>query len=202
MSTIEIQGEGSESEEEIAISQQLHSCSNTQSTVNPISSHGTIVAGEASESEDDQYPNVQPAQTVHPQKPRLTADTDQQSKSTISNDNTVSNEPISPASELSETQSTQKQEKTVRSGEKYDTLLHRKLREKNLQLRNEINARITDMYSNANYKLEDTVNQICKTQSVLQDISQTVHTLKDDAVRVNNAVDIQFFQSFLPDVKI
>ena len=42
------------------------------------------------------------------------------------------------------------------------------LGEKNIQLRSEIVRRITDMYGNAINRLEDTVNQICKTQSVLQ----------------------------------
>lgn len=66
MSTIEIQGEGSESEEESETNQPLLSSTNVKSDVNSISSHGIIIAGEASESDDDQplptTPSVQPVQ--------------------------------------------------------------------------------------------------------------------------------------------
>ena len=72
MSTIEIQGEGSESEEETETNQPFLGSTNVKSDVNSTSGHGIIIAGEASESDDDDQPIH--TQSVQPIQPRYRHD--------------------------------------------------------------------------------------------------------------------------------
>ena len=64
MSNAEIQGEGSESEEENETNQQFLGSTNVQSDVNSTSGHGIIIAGEASESDDDEPIHIQSVQPI------------------------------------------------------------------------------------------------------------------------------------------
>ncbi|XP_050525833.1 uncharacterized protein LOC126896780 isoform X5 [Daktulosphaira vitifoliae] len=127
-----------------------------------------LVLGEASESEDEdvQY-NDNNRSILH-----LNTESKNQEFDIIRESNTISQ------SKLKKTKK-RNQKKDIVQGENSkiseDTLLHRKLKEKNMQFYSNISILSTLMYSNAVNELNETDQQLVKAQVLLQ---ETVNSWK------------------------
>ncbi|XP_069130325.1 biogenesis of lysosome-related organelles complex 1 subunit 3-like isoform X2 [Argopecten irradians] len=150
----------------------------------------TVVTGEASESEDDETEDV-PTPQDQQQLPPLKVDTNGKGD----NDDILAGDglssPVSP---------TQKITDVYRP--KYDTLLHRKLRERNTSLRRHMVDAVHQSYQTSTKDLHNTTQQLHKSQSVVMDISHNMRLLTNDLFYLEDKIDIITTCQILPDINI
>ncbi|XP_033106973.1 biogenesis of lysosome-related organelles complex 1 subunit 3-like [Anneissia japonica] len=73
---------------------------------------------------------------------------------------------------------------------KYDTLLHRKLRERNIALHRDMNEVISQAFQNARKDLSSSSQQLSRTQSVIQDACHTLRIFSNDLKSMEEKLDI------------
>ncbi|KAK3577831.1 hypothetical protein CHS0354_000226 [Potamilus streckersoni] len=169
-----VQGEAPESDEEDVSSSSLPPVQKS-----PI--HGVVVSGEASESEDEVDANQQrlPPLTVHPNSEGDKAD--------ITNIGL----PQSPTSPYQD---------TVKP--KYDTLLHKKLRERNIAFRQRLVDTVLQAYTLSARDLHNNTLQLLKTQGTLQDIANHMRVLTNDLFHLEDKVDTISTCTILPEITL
>ncbi|XP_071955287.1 uncharacterized protein [Antedon mediterranea] len=85
----------------------------------------------------------------------------------------------------------QKQVKNLeRDLPKYDTLLHRKLRERNIALHRDMNEVISQAFQNARKDLSHSSQQLSRTQAVIQDACHTLRIFSNDLKSMEEKLDI------------
>ncbi|KAL5010522.1 hypothetical protein ScPMuIL_012827 [Solemya velum] len=171
-----VQGEASESDDEddATIIDRMKTVPPTQ--------HNIVVSGEASES-DEEIDTSQKEAHVPPLKVNTEGKGDLED---ITNGKmTVS--PTSPA-EFNKP--------------KYDTLLHRKLRERNGLFRRHIIETIANVYQGCVKNIHNTTLQLLKTQSAIQDTSYHMRLLTNDLFHLEDRIDIVSGCHLLPDINI
>ncbi|XP_033741180.1 biogenesis of lysosome-related organelles complex 1 subunit 3-like [Pecten maximus] len=158
----------------------------TNNTTDP---EQTVVSGEASESEDDEA-DV-PTKQDRPEFPPLKVDTNGKGD----NDDIISGDQLSTS-----TSPTLKSADVYRP--KHDTLLHRKLRERNTSLRRHIVDAVHQAYQTSTKDLHNTTQQLHKSQSVVMDISHNMRLLTNDLFYLEDKIDIITTCKILPDINI
>ncbi|KAL3882816.1 hypothetical protein ACJMK2_029122 [Sinanodonta woodiana] len=168
-----VKGEAPESDEE-----------DSSSTLIPVQkspSHGVVVSGEASESEDEDDMTQQsiPPLTVHPDSEGDKAD--------------ITNIGLSQSS-------TSPYHDAVKP--KYDTLLHKKLRERNIAFRRHLVDTILQTYTLSARDLHNNTLQLLKTQGTLQDIANHMRVLTNDLFHLEDKVDTISTCTILPEITL
>ncbi|OWF46653.1 biogenesis of lysosome-related organelles complex 1 subunit 3-like [Mizuhopecten yessoensis] len=150
----------------------------------------TVVSGEASESEEDET-DVPTNKQDKPELPPLKVDTNGKGD----NDDITSGDRVStPTSPTSRTADVYRP--------KYDTLLHRKLRERNNSLRHHMVDAVHQAYQTSTKDLHNTAQQLHKSQSVVMDISHNMRLLTNDLFYLEDKIDIITTCKILPDINI
>ncbi|XP_050525831.1 uncharacterized protein LOC126896780 isoform X3 [Daktulosphaira vitifoliae] len=150
-----------------------------------------LVLGEASESEDEdvQY-NDNNRSILH-----LNTESKNQEFDIIRESNTIS-------------QKTKKrnQKKDIVQGENSkiseDTLLHRKLKEKNMQFYSNISILSTLMYSNAVNELNETDQQLVKAQVLLQETVNSWKYIEQNLSHVRRKLTDILSEDYIPKINI
>ncbi|XP_060077473.1 biogenesis of lysosome-related organelles complex 1 subunit 3-like [Ylistrum balloti] len=176
-----VQGEASESDDDEV------DASITKNTTDPEQT-ATVVSGEASESEDDE--TDVPLEQDKPQLTPLKVDTNGKGDNDIISGDRLST-PTSPIQKTSDVYRP-----------KYDTLLHRKLRDRNALLRRHMVDAVHQAYQTATKDLHNTTQQLHKSQSLVMDISHNMRLLTNDLFYLEDKIDIITTCKILPDINI
>ncbi|XP_064618060.1 biogenesis of lysosome-related organelles complex 1 subunit 3-like [Liolophura sinensis] len=177
-----VEGEAPESDEDEEvrqISENSQSQNDTVSTPQRVRT-GLVVAGEASESEEEE---IDTRETVPP----LMVNKDGEGDGSRVLLREESHSPL-----------------LDRQAEKpkYNTLLHKKLRERHAMFRRHLVASSAQMYLSASKDLHNTTQQLMKTQLVVQDISHNMRLLTNDLFHLEDRIDIISSCNLLPDINI
>ncbi|XP_050525829.1 uncharacterized protein LOC126896780 isoform X1 [Daktulosphaira vitifoliae] len=154
-----------------------------------------LVLGEASESEDEdvQY-NDNNRSILH-----LNTESKNQEFDIIRESNTISQ------SKLKKTKK-RNQKKDIVQGENSkiseDTLLHRKLKEKNMQFYSNISILSTLMYSNAVNELNETDQQLVKAQVLLQETVNSWKYIEQNLSHVRRKLTDILSEDYIPKINI
>ncbi|XP_064627261.1 biogenesis of lysosome-related organelles complex 1 subunit 3-like [Lineus longissimus] len=89
---------------------------------------------------------------------------------------------------------------SIRDQVKYDTLLHRKLKERNISLRRNLVIMKSQAYLRAGKELKNTTQQLIKSQSAIQDVSNNMRLLTNDLFHLEDKIDIITSCQILPDL--
>ncbi|XP_013379794.1 biogenesis of lysosome-related organelles complex 1 subunit 3 [Lingula anatina] len=141
---------------------------------------GVVVSGEASESEEEETDNEF---TNHQDLVPLNVDTSKSGDSLHG--------PITPKTRLIEKEEL-----------KYDTLLHKKLRERNVSLRRSLVDTVHQVYVGGSKELKNTTLQLVKSQNAIQDVSHNLRLLTNDLFNLEDKIDIVLSCTLLPDINI
>lgn len=134
---------------------------------------GMVVPGEASESDDDEQLNL----PAHYKPADAVAFSDDQPAGSP----TTESDFALPA---------------------YDSLLHRKLRESNTSMRNNLNEFISKQFDCATKTLQSVGQQMANSQLLIQDVSHTMRLLTNDLFQLEDKVDIVVTCPILPHVTV
>ncbi|VDI58722.1 biogenesis of lysosome-related organelles complex 1 subunit 3 [Mytilus galloprovincialis] len=181
----------------------------------------TVVAGEASESDDDE-PSVQtpkkqseetvPIQSAAATKAVVVSGEASESDEEIETSQTKHLPPLnvdkdSKADEdliIVDASSIPGIEKAHLYGHgtsKYDSLLHRKLRERNIAFRRHLVDSVHQVYISSSKDLHNIRLQLHKTQGALNDVSHNMSLLTNDLFKLDNTLDTVSTCTILPDIK-
>ncbi|XP_074642256.1 uncharacterized protein LOC141899709 [Tubulanus polymorphus] len=83
---------------------------------------------------------------------------------------------------------------------KYDTLLHRKLREKNIDLLRHLTLMKSEMYANGSRNLRNTTQQLIKSQTIIQEVSHNMRLMTNNLFNLEDKIDIISQCNLLPDI--
>ncbi|XP_071493996.1 uncharacterized protein [Diadema antillarum] len=83
---------------------------------------------------------------------------------------------------------------------KYDTLLHRKLRERNISLQANVHEAVAQAIQAGHKDLSGTNQMLTKAQMVIQDVCYSMRHFSDDIKNINNKLDIIATSGYLPDI--
>lgn len=172
-----VPGEASESDDEENPVQQSNKTA---------SATATIVSGEASESEEEEEINTSQDNALPP----LKVDTEGKGDKDDITNGEIPPSPTTPTF------------KTHEFKPKYDTLLHRKLRERNMALRRHIVDTVHHTYLTAAKDLSNTTQQLHKSQSAIMDIQHHMRLLTNDSFNLEDKIDIITSCKLLPDITI
>ncbi|CAC5394495.1 BLOC1S3 [Mytilus coruscus] len=84
---------------------------------------------------------------------------------------------------------------------KYDSLLHRKLRERNIAFRRHLVDSVHQVYLSSSKDLHNIRLQLHKTQGALNDVSHNMSLLTNDLFKLDNTLDTVSTCTILPDIK-
>ncbi|XP_041354171.1 biogenesis of lysosome-related organelles complex 1 subunit 3-like isoform X2 [Gigantopelta aegis] len=90
----------------------------------------------------------------------------------------------------------------VTSRPKYDTLLHRKLREKNLAFHHHLVEIGSQAYLSSAKQLQNITQNLLKSHKAIQDISHNMRLLTNDLFHLEDKIDIIATCHLLPDINI
>lgn len=85
---------------------------------------------------------------------------------------------------------------------KFDSPLHRKLRERNLVLRTDIVEGVTRVYRAANDRLASSTFHLTRAQSAAQDVAHNTRVMLDDLHSLSDHLDKILAPEFLPSIKM
>ncbi|XP_071133572.1 biogenesis of lysosome-related organelles complex 1 subunit 3-like isoform X2 [Mytilus edulis] len=178
----------------------------------------TVVAGEASESDDDE-PSVQ-TQKKHSEETIQSAavtkavvvsgeasESDEEIETSQTKHLPPLNDKDSKADEdliIVDASSIPGIEKAHLYGHgtsKYDSLLHRKLRERNIAFRRHLVDSVHQVYLSSSKDLHNIRLQLHKTQGALNDVSHNMSLLTNDLFKLDNTLDTVSTCTILPDIK-
>ncbi|XP_035204375.1 biogenesis of lysosome-related organelles complex 1 subunit 3-like isoform X2 [Stegodyphus dumicola] len=137
--------------------------------------HGIVISGEASESDEE-------IDTHH---------TLPQSGSDFS---------INDSWDRSSAEPVEKDASREGSAALYNTLLHKKLREKNQTLRRNIVELVTQPYESASKEIHNISQQLIKSQLLVQELRNTIRRLTNDLFDMEDKMEALRTGSFLPDI--
>lgn len=186
-----VSGEASEtdSEDELAAAAEMLAGRSEPSIGEELRQSGVVVQGEASEteSEEDEEENLARAeqQKFPSQLPPLKVDRSSRSPSIGSQSSIKSSSSANKASPL--------------DPPKYDTLLHRKLRERNASLQVNIQEAVAQAIQAKHKDLSNANQMLTKSQMVIQDVCYSMRHFSDDIKRTNDKLDIISTSGYLPD---
>lgn len=84
----------------------------------------------------------------------------------------------------------------------YDSLLHRKLRETNAVMREELDGLLRKRFDAATKNLRSTVQQLSSSQQIIQEISYTMRLLTNNLFQLEDKVDIVVTCPIIPEVNM
>ncbi|XP_052710823.1 biogenesis of lysosome-related organelles complex 1 subunit 3-like [Crassostrea angulata] len=167
----------------------------------------TVVDGEASESDEeeevDEIPDVR-------QSDQNLVNAVSISGEALESDDEGETDPPIPALRVEHRDSGTGQEETgshsvtrlYSSKPKYDSLLHKKLREKNASLRRHLVDSVHQMYLVSAKDLHNTSLQLHKSKALIGDLSHNMRNLTNDLFHLEDRVDIITSCMILPDINI
>lgn len=135
--------------------------------------HGIVISGEASESDEE-------------------IDTHQGSSQ--------SGIEFADFFEKSYSEQSEKNGAQFESPTQHNTLLHKKLREKNLTLRKNIVEYVTQPYESASKEIHTISQQLIKSQILVQDLRNTIRRLTNDLFDMEDKMEALRTGSFLPEM--
>ncbi|XP_071114154.1 biogenesis of lysosome-related organelles complex 1 subunit 3-like [Haliotis cracherodii] len=144
---------------------------------------GTVISGEASESEEEVDTSLQGSQEL----PALKVDRNRGEDLQGSDPTQL---PILTTTRM------------VTSKPKYDTLLHRKLRERNLQFHGHLVSLGSHAYLSAAKHINNTTQQLLKSHVAIQDVSHNMRLMTNDLFRLEDKINIISSCNLLPDINI
>lgn len=140
----------------------------------PVSGVGTVVSGEASESDEESAAPLNLLPSLHVSLP-VSAVT-----------------PTTAASSVT---------KSVPRPSS-DSLLHRKLRETNTAIREELHGLLQKQYETATKNVRTTIQQLTTSQQTIQEISYTMRLLTNNLFQLEDKTDIVVTCPILPEVNV
>ncbi|KAK7107626.1 biogenesis of lysosome-related organelles complex 1 subunit 3-like isoform X1 [Littorina saxatilis] len=149
-----------------------------------------VVAGEASESEEEEV-DTSVSESGSPELTPLKVEPSKKLERGSSSD--LSDVPMLMSPRMAESRYNKP---------KYDTLLHRKLRENNWQLHEHMVEVAGQAYLGAARSLSSTTTHLVKSHSVVQDISHSMRLLTNDLFHLEDRIDIIQSCKLLPDINI
>ncbi|XP_002740812.2 uncharacterized protein LOC100378094 [Saccoglossus kowalevskii] len=169
-----VEGEASESESEEEINTSHHQLV------------GLVVAGEASETDSEDEDSVKTGSGLPPLKVKHGSPGDSFSFGSSSGSEITVDDSKPRRKEIS----------------KYDTLLHRRLRERNAALRNHLESAVNHTYQSGTRDINNTTQQLAKSQMYIQDVSHNLRVLSSDLQSLKNKVDIVMNCNILPTLHV
>ncbi|GBL90453.1 hypothetical protein AVEN_179389-1 [Araneus ventricosus] len=136
--------------------------------------HGIVISGEASESDEEI--------DTHQALPQSGSDF------------SISESWGRSSAELGEKDSSRD------SSVQYNTLLHKKLREKNLMLRKNLVELVTQPYESASKEIHTISQQLIKSQLLVQELRNTIRRLTHDLFDMEDKMEALRTGSFLPEM--
>ncbi|XP_041463059.1 biogenesis of lysosome-related organelles complex 1 subunit 3-like [Lytechinus variegatus] len=82
---------------------------------------------------------------------------------------------------------------------RYDTLLHRKLRERNISLQINLQDAVAQAIQAKHKEFSNTNQMLTKSQTVIQDVCYSMRHFSDDIKRTNDKLDIISTSGYLPE---
>ncbi|XP_042910108.1 biogenesis of lysosome-related organelles complex 1 subunit 3 isoform X2 [Parasteatoda tepidariorum] len=137
--------------------------------------HGIVISGEASESDDEI--------DTHHAIPLSASDLS-----------------VSPSWEKNFTEPSEKTSSAGSSTTQHNTLLHKKLREKNQVLRKNIVELVTQPYESASKEIHNISQQLIKSQLLVQELRNTIRRLTNDLFDMEDKMEALRTGSFLPNM--
>lgn len=169
----------------------------------------TMVSGEASETdeedEEEQTSELkdQPSLAQPEESEWKSGDAKDVSSSSVENESLEKNEIAldlkSDAHMASRGTDKIKRQKIVY---KFDSPLHRKLRERNLVLRTDIVEGVSRVYRAANDRLASSTFHLTRAQSAAQDVAHNTRVMLDDLDSLSDHLDKTLAPKFLPSIKM
>ncbi|GIY58001.1 hypothetical protein CEXT_256781, partial [Caerostris extrusa] len=90
--------------------------------------------------------------------------------------------------------------KILLDSSQYNTLLHKKLKEKNLMLRKNVVELVTQPYESASKEIHTISQQLIKSQLLVQELRNTIRRLTNDLFDMEDKMEALRTGSFLPDI--
>ncbi|KAL8584353.1 hypothetical protein ACOMHN_031973 [Nucella lapillus] len=149
-----------------------------------------VVAGEASESEEEEVDTAD-SEAASSDLPPLKVEQSKKLERESSSD--LSDVPMLISPRMADSRFNKP---------KYDTLLHRKLRENNWQLHEHMVEIAGQTYLGAARNLSSTTAHLAKSHTMLQDISHSMRLLTNDLFRLDDCIDIVQSCTLLPSINI
>ncbi|XP_048769879.1 biogenesis of lysosome-related organelles complex 1 subunit 3-like isoform X3 [Ostrea edulis] len=169
----------------------------------------TVVDGEASESDDDELSETEATKDAPGVDPLNINAVSISGEASESEEEIEEDEESIPALKVETRKSGLKagnisaaSPKLYSSQPKYDSLLHKKLREKNANLRRHMVDSVHQMYLVSAKDLHNTSLQLHKSQTFIMDISHNMKLLTNDLFYLEDKVDIVTSCQILPDINI
>ncbi|XP_065926567.1 biogenesis of lysosome-related organelles complex 1 subunit 3 isoform X3 [Magallana gigas] len=167
----------------------------------------TVVDGEASESDEEE--KVDGVLDVRRSDQNFVNAVSISGEALESDDEGETDPPI-PALRVEHGESETRQEETgshsvtrlYSSKPKYDSLLHKKLRERNASLRRHLVDSVHQMYLVSAKDLHNTSLQLHKSKALIGDLSHNMRNLTNDLFHLEDRVDIITSCMILPDTNI
>lgn len=86
---------------------------------------------------------------------------------------------------------------------KYKTLLHKKLRERNISLQRNISELMCHPFQSATHEINNLTQQLVKTQLLIQDLAPTLRQLTNDLFHLEDTVDlVHDCSNMLPNISM
>ncbi|XP_072018767.1 uncharacterized protein [Amphiura filiformis] len=175
-----VAGEAAESDSE----EEINTANVRSSLASRVSApKGVVVQGEASETEsegEEEFADVSVADTFQGQSPITPLK--------------VGSLPTSPKHDQTE--------KTPIPPPKYDTLLHRKLRDRNIGLQDDICEAAGEAFQYAIRELHNTNQMLAKSQTVIQEVCHNLMVFSSDLKKIEEMADIINSSTNLPNFTI
>ncbi|XP_070568481.1 biogenesis of lysosome-related organelles complex 1 subunit 3-like [Ptychodera flava] len=148
---------------------------------------GLVVPGEASETDsEDEAPEIRPGTGLPPLKVEPGSAGDSLSFASSSESDSFGEEARSRKKDIP----------------KYDTLLHRKLRDRNSSLRSHLESAVSSAYTTSTKDITSTSQQLVKSQMYVQDVSHNLRVLSGDLTSLQGKVDIIASCNILPTLHV
>ncbi|XP_030850998.1 biogenesis of lysosome-related organelles complex 1 subunit 3 [Strongylocentrotus purpuratus] len=197
MSTITrvVSGEASESDsdDELTAAAELVAGRSQSSIGEELRQAGVVVQGEASETDSEEDEEMHLARAEQQQFPS-------QSNIPPLKVNRASRSPsIGSQSSIKSVSSASQVKVSPLDPPRYDTLLHRKLRERNISLQVSLQEAVAQAIQAKHKEFSNTNQMLTKSQMVIQDVCYSMRHFSDDIKRTNEKLDIISTSGYLPE---
>ncbi|XP_003725109.2 uncharacterized protein LOC100893309 [Strongylocentrotus purpuratus] len=190
-----VSGEASESDsdDELTAAAQLVAGRSQSSIGEELRQAGVVVQGEASETDIEEDEEMHLARAEQQQFPS-------QSNIPPLKVNRASRSPsIGSQSSIKSVTSASQVKVSPLDPPRYDTLLHRKLRERNISLQVSLQEAVAQAIQAKHKEFSNTNQMLTKSQMVIQDVCYSMRHFSDDIKRTNEKLDIISTSGYLPE---
>eukprot|EP00057_Strongylocentrotus_purpuratus_P002725 XP_003725109.1 PREDICTED: uncharacterized protein LOC100893309 isoform X1 [Strongylocentrotus purpuratus] len=190
-----VSGEASESDsdDELTAAAQLVAGRSQSSIGEELRQAGVVVQGEASETDIEEDEEMHLARAEQQQFPS-------QSNIPPLKVNRASRSPsIGSQSSIKSVSSASQVKVSPLDPPRYDTLLHRKLRERNISLQVSLQEAVAQAIQAKHKEFSNTNQMLTKSQMVIQDVCYSMRHFSDDIKRTNEKLDIISTSGYLPE---